>query len=53
MITLAIAKTIIAGAQDEAAKSKFKPLTYLIYDTKLHWTQTTFVKQPYCHVPLK
>ena len=36
MITLAIAKTIIAGAQAEAAKSSFKPLSVVVLDKGAH-----------------
>ena len=36
MITLAIAKTIIAGAQADAAKNNFKPLSVVVLDKGAH-----------------
>ena len=36
MISLAIAKTIIAGAQAEAAKNNFKPLSVVVLDKGAH-----------------
>jgi uncharacterized protein GlcG (DUF336 family) len=36
MITLAIAKTIIAGAQAEAAQKNFKPLSVVVLDKGAH-----------------